>query len=110
MGRNTWESLPTKPLPNRIHFVVTSKNIEYTNSCFTIPNLDYISNFKNAWIIGGAKLIETNWHIITEIHLTKTITEYPCDTFINLNYIHNMFNLIFVNSKKDHTYQVWKRE
>ena len=29
MGRKTWESLPVKPLPNRINIVISSKGQEY---------------------------------------------------------------------------------
>jgi len=32
MGRNTWDSLPIKPLPNRITIVITSKPEEPINT------------------------------------------------------------------------------
>ena len=32
MGRNTWDSLPKKPLPNRFNVVVTSKSIDNTTT------------------------------------------------------------------------------
>jgi len=110
MGRNTWESLPFKPLPNRINFIVTRQTGYYPRSCFTIPSLDYISNFKNGWIIGGAKLINSSWDLIDEIHLTKTFTEYTCDTFIDLLQLENEFSCWFSEQHTDHTYQIWKRK
>ena len=30
MGRNTWESLPIKPLPNRRNYILTKKNFHTT--------------------------------------------------------------------------------
>ena len=110
MGRNTWESLPFKPLPNRINFIVTSQQGHYPRSCFTIPSLDYISNFKNAWLIGGAQLINSSWNFIDEVHLTKTFTEYTCDRYIELLYLEQNFTCWFSEEHTDHTYQIWKRK
>ena len=109
MGRNTYESLPVKPLPNRINVVVTSKIIEGVK---TIPNISIMDsiNYKDAWIIGGAKLVNTNWWCMDEIHLTKTFTEYTCDTFIDLIYLEKIFKLESVEGFNDHVYQIWKRK
>ena len=109
MGRNTYESLPVKPLPNRINVVVTSKIIEGVK---TIPNISIMDsiNYKDAWIIGGAKLVNTNWWCMDEIHLTKTFTEYTCDSHIDLIYLEKMFKLESVEGFNDHVYQIWKRK
>ena len=109
MGRNTYESLPKKPLPNRINVVVTSKIIEGVK---TIPNISIMDsiNYKDAWIIGGAELVNTSWWCIDEIHLTKTFTEYTCDTFIDLLYLEKIFKLDYVEGHNDHEYQIWKRK
>jgi len=107
MGRNTWESLPIKPLPNRINFIVTSKTGFFPRSCFTIPNLNYLSNFKNGWIIGGAKLINTSWDLIDEVHLTKTIINYDCDSYINLFQLKQNYKIKTIQNNEDHTYEVY---
>ena len=109
MGRNTYESLPVKPLPNRINVVVTSKIIEGVK---TIPNISIMDsiNYKDAWIIGGAKLVNTNWWCMDEIHLTKTFTEYTCDSYIDLIYLEKIFKLESVEGFNDHVYQIWKRK
>jgi len=109
MGRNTYESLPIKPLPNRINIVVSSKLIE---GVLTIPNISILDsiNLKDAWMIGGAKLVNTNWWCIDEIHLTKTFTEYTCDSFIDLLYLEKLFKLETVEGFNDHVYQIWKRK
>jgi dihydrofolate reductase len=109
MGRNTYESLPIKPLPNRINIVVSSKLIE---GVLTIPNISILDsiNLKDAWMIGGARLVNTNWWCIDEIHLTKTFTEYTCDSFIDLLYLEKLFKLETVEGFNDHVYQIWKRK
>ena len=66
MGRTTWESLPKKPLPNRTNYVfshtVQEGAITLTDPCF-IPD--------DAWVIGGAKVIETCWNLIDEIQIGR---------------------------------------
>lgn len=110
MGRKTWASLNYKPLPNRIHFIVTSDLGFFPNGCFTIPNLSYLGNFNNAWIIGGSQLIESNWKHIDEIHLTQTFKEYNCDRFIDLNYIKDNFYIVSASGHGDHNYEVYIRK
>lgn len=105
MGRNTWESLPKKPLPNRINYVLSSKIVD---KAVTVHTIDSIPN--NSWIIGGAKVIETCWDLIDEIHLSRTFTEYTCDTFINLLKLENEFTCWFSEQQIDHVYQIWKRK
>lgn len=108
MGRNTWESLPVKPLPNRTNVVVTSTEIPGITTLTGLPYKDnmYLSD---AWLIGGAKLINSSWHLIDEIHLTKTLSEYPCDTHIDLVKLSREFVCLGIESHPDHTYEIWKR-
>jgi dihydrofolate reductase len=109
MGRNTWESLPRKPLPNRTNLIVTSayiRNLPY--DAWTVSGIDDISD--DAWIIGGAKLINSSWHRIKEIHLSYVTKEYKCDTFIDIKYIEDNFTLMSSENNIDHQYQIWKRK
>ena len=109
MGRNTYESLPIKPLPYRINIVVSSKFIDGVRTIPRITILDSIA-YKDAWIIGGAQLVNSSWWCIDEIHLTKTFTEYTCDAFIDLIYLEKIFKLESVEGFNDHVYQIWKRK
>ena len=110
MGRNTWDSLPIKPLPNSINIVVSSKplEIEYNNVIHMTDVKFNVYDFY--WIIGGAKLIESCWNNIHEVHLTKTFTEYTCDTFIDLVYLENNFVRRYNEVFPDHEYQIWNRK
>ena len=110
MGRNTWESLPKKPLLGRLNFVVTSQNLILPNGAIQVSNLNNFSEFNNAWLIGGASLINSSWYMIDEIHLTKTLTEYTCDRYIDLLYLEQNFMCWFKEQHTDHTYEIWKRK
>ena len=110
MGRNTWDSLPKKPLPGRLNLVVSSKTFSVPPGALVINDLAHFTHFKNAWLIGGAKLITNCWDMIDEVHLTKTFTEYTCDTFINLLQLENDFTCWFKEQHNDHTYEIWKRK
>ena len=109
MGSNTYRSLPIKPLPNRINFIVTGDIGFYPSCCFTIPNLDYLKGFKNAWIIGGAQLINSSWDLIDEVHLTQTFTEYTCDAYIDLVQLQKNFKIVAASGHGDHNYEVYHR-
>lgn len=107
MGRNTWDSLPKKPLPNRINIVVTSRPFEEEG----VTCVDQIFNHTDFyWLIGGASLIEQCWHQIDEVHLTKVHDHYTCDTFVNLLYIEANFDQTYSEMFPDHEYQIWKRK
>lgn len=109
MGRNTWESLPKKPLPNRINVVVTSTDIDGITTITGLPDKDMM-DLSDVWLIGGAQLIDSSWHLIDEVHLTKTFKHYKCDTFINLYRLENEFMCWLKETNSDHAYEVYKRK
>ena len=111
MGRNTWDSLPKKPLPGRLNFVVSSSELEAEHhNVIRVPDMKFIQpDDVEFWIIGGAKLIETSWKNIDEIHLTKVYDHYTCDTFIDLLYIESNFTRTWSEIFPDHAYEIWKR-
>ena len=107
MGRNTWDSLPKKPLPNRINIVVTSRPFVEEG----VASINRLLNYPDLyWLIGGAKLIEQAWPYINEIHLTKVYDHYTCDTFIDLLYIEHNYVRTYSEMFPDHTYEIWKRK
>jgi dihydrofolate reductase len=110
MGRNTWESLPKKPLLGRLNFVVASQTLQLPFGAIQVPNLNHFSEFKNAWLIGGAQLINSNWHMVDEVHLSRTLTEYTCDTFIDLLKLQSEFMCWYKEDYADHSYEIWKRK
>ncbi len=83
MGRNTWESLPFRPLPNRKNVVITSKRIEGVERFACLDEaLSVTTDDNKVWVIGGARLYnEAAHHLSCEsIVVTKIQGEYECDT------------------------------
>tara|TARA_B110000503_G_C7164851_1_gene421386 strand:- start:77 stop:418 length:342 start_codon:yes stop_codon:yes gene_type:complete len=96
MGRNTWEGLPFKPLPNRQNIVVSTTEVEGATHTFGEGFKDRIVdlNFEfPVWIIGGAQLVEYCLDIIDEIWLSRIGGEYDCDTFLPSTLISENFTL-----------------
>lgn len=116
MGRNTWESLPVKPLKNRINYVLTTNpyTIPYkvdNDIVYGFSDVSILKHFtSDACIIGGAKLIQLAWPYITSVHLTRTFSAYTCDTFIDLLKLKKDFSLDYDELNQDHTYEIWKRK
>ena len=109
MGKRTWESLPIKPLPNRHNYVMSKVSIP---GAVTMGDVTLLANTagSDAWIIGGGNVIQQCWHLIDEIHITKTLAEYTCDTFIDLVKLENEFVCFFKENHIDHSYGIWKRK
>lgn len=109
MGRKTWESLPSKPLPERRNIIVSKRGMP------AHPGVAVISDIKliplNSWIIGGAELIANCFHLIREVHLTRVNKVYECDCRIDLSYLVQNFELVYdyPDEYPDHSYQIWKR-
>ncbi len=89
MGRKTWESLPRKPLPDRINIIVsnTLKDVYKDENIIICKTFDevFIKNDKieTYFVIGGAKLYE---HALCDprcnmIYLTKIYSKFDCDVF-----------------------------
>jgi dihydrofolate reductase len=108
MGRNTWESLPKKPLPNRVN-VVISRTMPPNDDAIVLPNIGRLKDADGAWIIGGASLIESVWEHIKEIHLTLVLAEYTCDTYVDIVKLKKDFMQVTGSGHGDHSYEVWKR-
>jgi len=112
MGRNTWDSLPYKPLPNRINIVVSSSPLEAEHhNVIRAPDLSFNRpDDVTFWLIGGARLIESCWEYIDEVHLTKVYDHYTCDTYIDLLYVERNFVRTYSEVFSDHLYEIWKRK
>ena len=106
MGRNTWDSLPKKPLPNRTNWVKTTRPI----GGIINPDNDMIVKDNEVWLIGGARMVESYWQFIDEIHLSRTFAEYTCDTFIDLLKLEKEFTCVNTENCVDHMYEIWKRK
>lgn len=96
MGKNTWDSLPKRPLPGRINIVLSSSfnsttKIDYPDVWFCNSLEQMYSTIKcikdsqldECWYIGGEVLYNTmiNNDIIDGLRISKIPKDYDCDRF-----------------------------
>jgi len=123
MGRNTWDSLPYRPLKNRLNIIITANpNLININdidvmTCKTIDEaIDYCEEnllINKVFVIGGKSIYdlclnnEKYLNMIDCLYLSIIKDNYKCDTFINLKKILKTFkkydiNDVIFNSKFIH--------
>lgn len=92
MGRNTWESLPFKPLPNRDNIIITNNKDYKANGGIVFHEiqevLDYSKNLENSFIIGGGQIYQTFLPHADKLYITEVDKDFQADTFfpiIDLN-------------------------
>ena len=87
MGKNTWLSLPKKPLPKRDNIILSTTEKYEGMGYETVDNIELlkekIQKYDEIWIIGGANIYKQfiNDIDLTEIHISKIHRKYNCDTF-----------------------------
>lgn len=86
MGMNTFKSLDYKPLPNRMNFVLTSKDMqsEYNDVFFVKSVNDLFNQYQYDYplfIIGGASLYKQFMPLATKLYITSVEGNFNCDTF-----------------------------
>lgn len=115
MGYETWNSLPLKPLKNRINIILTSKKnvIKETDEIKVFDNFDnaleYCENniyIDKVFVIGGKSVYNMclnnikYYNLIDKIHLSIIYHNYKCDTFINLKQILKLYKYYDINDIK----------
>jgi dihydrofolate reductase len=121
MGSKTYESLGSKPLPNRINIVLSNKlndnNVHVYNNINTMLSemIQYYPD-KTIWIIGGANIYNQFINIVDEVYLTLFFeTSDKCNTFVDIkSFLDNDFiisdyeeheenglNFSFINYKRN---------
>jgi dihydrofolate reductase len=93
MGRKTWDSLPSKPLPSRTNVVVSSKYcfeasagrgrapLVYSNMDYLIPDL-LEPHIKDIFIIGGGSIYEQLLPYCDTVYMTRiNIAHENVDTY-----------------------------
>jgi len=109
MGRATWESLPVKPLRNRLNIVLTNDiNYEIDTKYKSDVIISYTisealmycegDNIENIFIIGGEQIYKSVFKdyndIIDKIYLTIVLKNYNCDKYININNIFENYKIL----------------
>jgi dihydrofolate reductase len=112
MGRNTWFSLPNRPLPNRTNIVITNIANEVFEGAVTAYTIDEAvakcPESEECFIIGGAMIYRQFFPLAQKLYLTLVHKKFEADTFFpEIDYaLYNVLEHTEVNDdpKTDFTY------
>ena len=118
MGRKTWDSLPKKPLKNRLNIVITSQERHFDDMTAFIPfeeavsRMKYLDNDDNWFIIGGGQIYKELLPFCDRIYVTKIFKDHDnVDTYFpNLDALVDWAPAACgpIQEYKDLTYQFWQ--
>lgn len=84
MGRKTFESFP-KPLPNRIHIVITRQSDYNPEGCIVVDSIEkaiaLCPKNEDSYIIGGGEIYNLGLPFTDIIEITKVHHTFDADTF-----------------------------
>ncbi|MGV6828006.1 MAG: dihydrofolate reductase [Flavobacteriales bacterium] len=119
MGRKTFETFP-KPLPNRIHIVITRNKNYKKEGAIVVPSLqealEKAKEDPQPFIIGGGEIYKLAMEVSDKIELTRVHHHFEADTFFpNINEDHwKLQNSIFHDKDQKHaysfTYETWLKK
>lgn len=85
MGKNTYFSLPVRPLPNRINIVITDVPEEIIDGCKMAYSIDdaieKMDTDKENFIIGGGSIYKQFLPIVQKLYLTRVHKDFEADCF-----------------------------
>ncbi|MFC2114476.1 dihydrofolate reductase [Bacteroidota bacterium] len=85
MGKNTYLSLPRRPLPNRENIVITDVKGEVFEGATTVYSIDeaisLINNNEEAFIIGGGMIYRQILPFADRLYLTKVHQAFDADIY-----------------------------
>ena len=85
MGKNTYLSLPVRPLPKRKNIVITDVPDETFEGCIMAYSIeeaiDNMDEDQENFIIGGASIYRQFFDIADKLYITKVFTQPKADTF-----------------------------
>jgi dihydrofolate reductase len=85
MGRKTWESLPRRPLPNRVNIIISASLREPPQGARVFPTLPeavaFCAAYPRVFICGGASIYREALLYATKMELTLIRGQYEGDVF-----------------------------
>lgn len=124
MGRKTFESIGSKPLPGRLNIVLTRQANLFNNIAGVKSFSDFndavklatAEGYKELFVIGGSELYRHTFAIADKIYLTRVHSTFPgADTYLDDIDV-NKFQLIsFEKMCKDekhlfdYSFETWQR-
>ena len=84
MGKNTYLSLPVKPLPNRTNIVMSRKGFDGCEKCIIVSTmeeaLEKMSDQEENFVIGGGEIYRLFLPMAQKLYLTRVHQPYGGDT------------------------------
>jgi dihydrofolate reductase len=120
MGKNTWLSLPKRPLPNRQNVVIsrTLKDdaaiVMSGDAKSIITKLKQLTD-KDIWIIGGEQIYKQFLPFCNSVYITQIHDDFDCDThfpevLLNRHFVIDYSeNSILDNDVETH-YEIWEKD
>lgn len=121
MGKNTWDSLPIKPLPGRTNIVLNREMDLKCGDCTILPSVEEVTRYCNelndpeCFIIGGGEVYRTFLPLANRLYITRVEKAFDADTFFP-EIPENEWKLISSTenfSEKEkfrYFYEVWERK
>jgi dihydrofolate reductase len=85
MGKNTYESLPIRPLPKRKNIVITDVPNELIEGCemaYSINEaVEKMDVGEENFIMGGASIYRQFFHLADRLYITRVFTQPEADTY-----------------------------
>jgi len=85
MGRNTWLSLPNRPLKDRINIVISDLADEYFEGCLMARSVDEVVKLcpadKECFILGGGMIYRQFLPLADKLYVTRIYKTFLADTY-----------------------------
>ncbi len=85
MGRNTWFSLPNRPLPGRQNIVITNNPDEVFDGAVTVYSINEAiskcTEGEESFIMGGAMVYRQFFPLADKLYITRMHKTFTADTF-----------------------------
>lgn len=120
MGKNTWLSLPKRPLPNRDNIIVSrSLSDDFAITVSGDPKA-IITKLKQAtdsdiWIIGGAEIYRQFLPFCNSVYITRVDGDYDCDTkfpeaILQRHFVLDYIEDDIVDNDVVIRYEIWEKD
>jgi len=114
MGRKTFESIGSKPLPKRTNVVLTRDKNFKSDNILVYNNIDEVLPiFRDIVVVGGAEIYKKFLNFADEIQLTLIDKEFEGDTYfpeIDENIFEEKKRDSFNNGEFDYHFITYKRK
>ncbi len=120
MGKNTWLSLPKRPLPNRENIIVSrTLDDDFAIKMSGDPKA-IITKLKQAtesdiWIIGGAEIYRQFLPFCHSVYITRVDGDYDCDTkfpeaILQRHFVLDYIEDDIVDNDVVIRYEIWEKD